>query len=110
MRRTGHLGKFSLSLHWLNLGNQPVQVLIEDLYILVVPRKGVDEDPDEIERRAQQVKLERLQNAEVLQVQAARPEGIILCLHKIAIDSTAFKALIVILKTKALLHRSSPSF
>jgi hypothetical protein len=33
-----------------------------------------------------------------------------LCLHKISMNSTAFKALIVILKTKALLHRSSPSF
>jgi vacuolar protein sorting-associated protein 13A/C len=66
-----HLGKFSLSLHWLNLGNQPVQVLIEDLYILVVPRKEDDQDPDELERRIQEVKLERLRNAEVLQMRAA---------------------------------------
>jgi len=65
----GHLGKFSLSLHWLNLGNQPVQVLIEDLYILVVPRREDDQDPDELERRMQEMKLERLQKAEALQTQ-----------------------------------------
>ena len=63
-------------MHWLNLGNQPVQVLIEDLYILVVPRKEDDQDPDELERRTQDVKLERLQNAEVLQMQAAGVQGI----------------------------------
>lgn len=71
----GHLGKFSLSLHWLNLGNQPVQVLIEDLYILVVPSKEDDQDPNELERRIQEAKLERLLNAEVFQTQAAGVKG-----------------------------------
>jgi vacuolar protein sorting-associated protein 13A/C len=72
-----------LSLHWLNLGNQPVQVLIEDLYLLVVPRREDGEDPAELERRMQEVKLERLQNAEVLQMRAGGVEGIHLYLHKI---------------------------
>lgn len=71
----GHLGKFSLSLHWFNLGNQPVEVLIEDVYLLVVPRKEDGEDPDELERRMQGAKSERLQNAEVLQMRAAGVEG-----------------------------------
>lgn len=83
------MGKFSLSLHWLNLGNQPVQVLIEDLYILVVPRKEDGQDPEELERRIQEVKLDRLHNAEVLQTQAAEVKGTAFCLHMIAMSSTA---------------------
>jgi len=62
----GHLGKFTLSLHWLNLGNQPVEVLIEDVYLLVVPSPQANADPDEEESRAQATKAERLENAELL--------------------------------------------
>ncbi len=62
----GHLGKFTLSLHWMNLGNQPVEILIEDVYILVVPSTQSNFDPEEEEERAQAAKNERLQNAELL--------------------------------------------
>lgn len=62
----GHLGKFTLSLHWMNLGNQPVEILIEDVYLLVVPSPQANVDPDEEERRAQAAKAERLENAELL--------------------------------------------
>ncbi|KAH9849745.1 vacuolar protein sorting-associated protein 13 [Lenzites betulinus] len=66
----GHLGKLSLSLHWMNLGNQPVEVLIEDVYLLVVPSSESTYNPEEEERRAQAAKFERLENAELLHVQA----------------------------------------
>jgi hypothetical protein len=99
-----------LSLRWLNLGNQPVQVLIEDLYILVVPRKEDDQDPDELERRMQEIKLERLQKAEALQMKGDGVNGMNSCLKKTAADLTAFKMSIVRLKTKASLHHSSQSF
>ncbi|KAH9950347.1 vacuolar protein sorting-associated protein 13 [Amylocystis lapponica] len=62
----GHLGKFTLSLHWMNLGNQPVEVLIEDVYLLVVPSSESVFDPEEDERRKQAAKAERLENAELL--------------------------------------------
>jgi vacuolar protein sorting-associated protein 13A/C len=62
----GHLGKFTLSLHWMNLGNQPVEILIEDVYLLVVPSPQANADPEEEERRAQATKSERLENAELL--------------------------------------------
>jgi vacuolar protein sorting-associated protein 13A/C len=62
----GHLGKFTLSLHWMNLGNQPVEILVEDVYLLVVPSPQSNVDPDEEERRAQAAKAERLENAELL--------------------------------------------
>ncbi|TBU65089.1 vacuolar protein sorting-associated protein 13 [Dichomitus squalens] len=64
----GHLGKLSLSLHWMNLGNQPVEVLVEDVYLLVVPSSESTYDPEEEERRAQAAKFERLENAELLHV------------------------------------------
>jgi vacuolar protein sorting-associated protein 13A/C len=50
----------------LNLGNQPVEVLIEDVYLLVVPSPQANADPDEEESRAQATKAERLENAELL--------------------------------------------
>jgi vacuolar protein sorting-associated protein 13A/C len=66
----GHLGKLTMSLHWRNLGNQPAEILIEDLYLLVVPSPHGDDDPEESEKRAQAAKAERLRNAEILHVQA----------------------------------------
>jgi vacuolar protein sorting-associated protein 13A/C len=50
----------------MNLGNQPVEILIEDVYLLVVPSPQTNVDPDEEERRAQAAKAERLENAELL--------------------------------------------
>ncbi len=54
----------------MNLGNQPVEVLIEDVYLLVVPSSQSSYDPEEEERRVQAAKFERLENAELLNVRA----------------------------------------
>lgn len=62
----GHLGTFTLSLYWMNLGNRPVEILIEDVYLLVVPSPQVNIDPEEEDRRAQAAKQERLESAELL--------------------------------------------
>lgn len=67
------MGKFTLSLHWLNLGNQPVEILIEDVYLLVVPSPQTDVDPEEEEKRAYAAKTERLENAELLHMRG-QPE------------------------------------
>jgi hypothetical protein len=69
----GHLGKFTLSLHWLNLGNQPVEILIEDVYLLVVPSPQTNVNPQEEEERAYAAKAERLDNAELLHMRG-QPE------------------------------------
>ena len=50
----------------MNLGNQPVEILIEDVYVLVVPSTQSEYNPEEEEQRAQAAKNERLQNAELL--------------------------------------------
>jgi len=52
----------------MNLGNQPVEVLIEDVYLLVIPSPQTSSNPDEDEARAQAAKAERLENAELLHV------------------------------------------
>jgi vacuolar protein sorting-associated protein 13A/C len=59
----------------MNLGNQPVEVLVEDIYLLVVPSSESSYDPAEEERRAQAAKMERLQNAELLHVQGQAEQG-----------------------------------
>lgn len=53
----------------MNLGNQPVEVLIEDVYLLVVPSSEGIFDPEEEEQRKQAAKAERLENAELLHLQ-----------------------------------------
>lgn len=63
----GRLGRFTLSLHWMNLGSRPVEILIEDIYLIVVPSPQTPVDPAEEEARTQAAKAERLENAELLQ-------------------------------------------
>lgn len=57
----------------MNLGNQPVEILIKDVYLLVVPSTQSVYDPKEEEERAQAAKLERLENAELLHMRG-QPE------------------------------------
>ena len=52
----------------MNLGNQPVEILVEDVYLLVVPSPQTSTNPEEDEVRAQAAKAERLENAELLHV------------------------------------------
>ena len=52
----------------MNLGNQPVEILVEDVYLLVVPSPQTSTNPEEDEARAQAAKAERLENAELLHV------------------------------------------
>ena len=59
----------------MNLGNQPVEVLIEDIYLLVVPSSESAYDEQEEEQRAQAAKQERLENAELLHVQSQPGQG-----------------------------------
>ncbi|CAG8552629.1 14898_t:CDS:10 [Dentiscutata erythropus] len=63
---SGYVGELILNIPWSNLKNKPVKVFINDVYILAVPKAETEYDPDEIERRAQQLKQEQLANAELL--------------------------------------------
>ncbi|KAF2400738.1 vacuolar protein sorting-associated protein 13 [Trichodelitschia bisporula] len=62
----GHLGQLTLQIPWSNLRGKPVQIHIEDVYLLAAPREDADYDPEEEERRAHAVKMEKLDSAELL--------------------------------------------
>jgi len=63
----GYLGELTLKIPWSNLKNQPVKVFINNVYLLAVPKGETEYDAAEEEKRSQQVKQEKLENAELLQ-------------------------------------------
>ncbi|KAJ5544940.1 Vacuolar protein sorting-associated protein 13 [Penicillium sp. DV-2018c] len=62
----GHLGQLTLSIPWSNLRGKPVKVDIEDVFLLAAPREDADYDPEEEERRANALKMDRVESAELL--------------------------------------------
>lgn len=62
----GHLGELTLSIPWSNLRGKPVRVSIEDVFVLAAPKKDAEYDADEEDRRANAVKIEKLENAELM--------------------------------------------
>ncbi|KAJ9257565.1 hypothetical protein DTO212C5_8850 [Paecilomyces variotii] len=62
----GHLGQLTLSIPWSNLRGKPVKVHIEDVFLLAAPKEDADYDPEEEERRAHAIKIEKLESAELL--------------------------------------------
>jgi vacuolar protein sorting-associated protein 13A/C len=62
----GHLGQLTLKIPWSNLRGQPVQVYIEDVFVLAAPKEDAEWDEEEEERRRQAVKIEKLDSAEIL--------------------------------------------
>lgn len=65
--REGYLGQLTLSIPWSNLKGKPVRVLVENVSLLAAPRDAsVEVDPVEEDKRAQALKQEHLQQAELL--------------------------------------------
>ena len=62
----GHLGTLILSIPWSNLRGKPVRVNVEDVYLLAAPKEDAAYDEDEEKKRAQSVKMEKLESAELL--------------------------------------------
>ncbi|KAF9435541.1 hypothetical protein BGZ76_006083 [Entomortierella beljakovae] len=62
----GYLGELTLSIPWSNLKNKPVKVYINNVYLLCVPKGESEYDPMEEAARAQALKEDRLENAELL--------------------------------------------
>jgi vacuolar protein sorting-associated protein 13A/C len=62
----GHLGSLTLKIPWSNLRGQPVQIFIEDVFVLAAPKEDAEYDEEEEERRRQAVKIEKLDSAEML--------------------------------------------
>lgn len=62
----GHLGQLTMSIPWSNLRGKPVRVNIEDVFLLAAPKEDAAWDEDEEAKRAHTVKIEKLENAELL--------------------------------------------
>lgn len=62
----GHLGELTLVIPWSNIRGAPVKVFVEDVYLLASPKEEAEYDEDEEERRKHRLKMERLDNAELL--------------------------------------------
>ena len=62
----GHLGQLTLSIPWSNLRGKPVKVNIQDVFLLAAPKVDAEYNEEEEARRAQAVKMEKLENAELL--------------------------------------------
>ena len=62
----GHLGQLTLVIPLSNLRGQPVKVNIEDVYLLAAPKEDAEYDEEEEKRRAQAMKMEKLENAELI--------------------------------------------
>jgi vacuolar protein sorting-associated protein 13A/C len=63
----GHLGQLVLQIPWSNLKNQPVKILIEDVFLVAASKFNTfnDIDPDDEDRRAHILKLNKLAKYEV---------------------------------------------
>lgn len=81
-----------MSLHWLNLGNQPVEVLIEDVYLLVIPSAQAKYDAAEEADRMHTLKMARVNSLDVkpdaktakIQGEHPFPGTMLLSLHVVA--------------------------
>ena len=62
----GHLGQLTMSIPWANLRGKPVKVNIENVFLLAAPKEDANYDEEEEARRAHDVKMEKLENAELL--------------------------------------------
>ena len=62
----GHLGQLTMSIPWTNLRGKPVRVNIEDVFLLASPKEDADYNEEEEAKRAHDVKMEKLKNAELL--------------------------------------------
>ena len=62
----GHIGLLTLVIPWSNLKGKPVKVFIEDVFLLAAPKEDAAYDEEEEEKRKQAVKMEKLENAEIL--------------------------------------------
>ncbi|CAG8475084.1 9038_t:CDS:10, partial [Acaulospora morrowiae] len=63
----GYLGELALNIPWTDLKNKPVKVFVNNVYLLAVPKAESEYNAEEEEDRAQQLKQEKLANAELLQ-------------------------------------------
>ena len=67
----GHLGLLILEIPLSNLRGKPVKINIEDVFLLAAPKEDAEYDEAEEKQRAQSLKMEKLERAELLKERSA---------------------------------------
>ena len=62
----GYLGSLTMSIPWTNLRGKPVEVDIEEVFLLAAPKEDAEYNEEEEAKRAHEVKMKKLENAELL--------------------------------------------
>ncbi|KAL9595366.1 MAG: hypothetical protein Q9219_006492 [cf. Caloplaca sp. 3 TL-2023] len=62
----GYLGSLTMSIPWTNLRGKPVRINVEDVFLLAAPKEDAEYDEEEEAKREHSVKMEKLENAELL--------------------------------------------
>ena len=60
------MGLFSVSIPWFSLGRSPVVIRVEDVHVVIGPSKSTNFDPEDFKKRANAVKMEKLERAEAM--------------------------------------------
>ncbi|KAJ3072035.1 hypothetical protein HDU98_004400 [Podochytrium sp. JEL0797] len=70
----GFLGHLTITIPWSDLKTKPVRIFIKDLYLVVNPKAETEYDEALEEDRAQKVKMDRVEAAELLSTKEKLPE------------------------------------
>ncbi|KAJ1549196.1 hypothetical protein HK405_008107 [Cladochytrium tenue] len=72
----GYLGELTINIPWNDLKNKPVQIFINNVYVLATPKADADYDPDLEEERLNRVKMEKIEALELLENSKGKIEGV----------------------------------
>nr|XP_045011553.1 vacuolar protein sorting-associated protein 13A isoform X2 [Jaculus jaculus] len=74
--KVGHIGNLQLVIPWKNLYTQPVEAILEEIYLLIVPSSRIKYDPLKEEKQlleAKQQELKRIEEAKQKVVDQEKP-------------------------------------
>ncbi|XP_053148105.1 intermembrane lipid transfer protein VPS13A isoform X2 [Hemicordylus capensis] len=75
--KAGHIGKLNLQIPWKNLYTQPVEAVLEEVYLLIVPTASIKYDAEKEEKQlleAKQKELQRIEDAKQKIADKEKPE------------------------------------
>lgn len=62
--KVGHIGSLKLKIPWKNLYTQPVEAVLEEIYLLIVPSSRIKYDPIKEEKQLMEAKQQELKRIE----------------------------------------------
>nr|BAE38211.1 unnamed protein product [Mus musculus] len=62
--KVGHIGSLKLKIPWKNLYTQPVEAVLEEIFLLIVPSSRIQYDPIKEEKQLMETKQQELKRIE----------------------------------------------